>query len=157
MIICVTGTPGTGKTTLAKKLADDLKNLKTEYIDGNKIIKKHNLSEGIDKKKDCMIIDEQKFTDSAIKECKKDSINIIDSHLSHHLPKNKVKFCIVCKSELKELKKRLEKREYSEEKIRENMDVEIFDTCLIEAQEKGHETFIYDDNYDELIKKIKSL
>jgi broad-specificity NMP kinase len=39
---------------------------------------------------------------------------------------------------LKKLKKRLEKRNYSKSKIRENLDAEIFDVCLVEAKEKGH-------------------
>ena len=40
-VIIISGTPGTGKTTLAKKLA---KKLDFEYIDINKIIKKYGLS-----------------------------------------------------------------------------------------------------------------
>ena len=40
--------------------------------------------------------------------------------------------------ETMDLKKRLEKRGYSKQKIRENMDAEIFDVCLNEAKEEGH-------------------
>ena len=47
MIIIVTGTPGTGKTTFSKEIAKE-KNLK--YIDVSKIIKENNLSEGFDRK-----------------------------------------------------------------------------------------------------------
>ena len=42
------------------------------------------------------------------------------------------------RNSLKTLKKRLEKRGYSKEKVRENLDAEIFDTCRIEALEAGH-------------------
>ena len=44
-IIIVSGTPGTGKTTLAKKL---LKLTGYIYIDVKKIISKYNLSDEID-------------------------------------------------------------------------------------------------------------
>jgi broad-specificity NMP kinase len=64
----------------------------------------------------------------------------------------------VCKCELKKLKKRLEKRKYSQKKIRENVDSEIFDICLNEAVEKGHQIAIYDGkNKDRIIKKIKQV
>jgi len=64
---------------------------------------------------------------------------VIDSHLSHYLPKKYVDKCIVTKSSLEELKKRLKKRGYKEGKIRENLDAEIFDICRIEAEEAGHD------------------
>ena len=60
---------------------------------------------------------------------------IIDSHLSHFLPKDLIDILIITRCELKELKKRLEKRKYSEQKVRENMDAEIFEICKTEAQE----------------------
>jgi broad-specificity NMP kinase len=44
--IIVTGTPGTGKTTLAKKLS---KKLKYAYIDVNNVIKENKLKEGYDR------------------------------------------------------------------------------------------------------------
>ena len=45
---------------------------------------------------------------------------------------------------IKVLEKRLEKRGYGKEKIRENLDVEIFDTCLTEANEAGHDVVVVD-------------
>jgi len=45
-VIVVTGTPCTGKTTIAKVLA---KKLKWKYLDVNKIIKKYKLIESYDK------------------------------------------------------------------------------------------------------------
>jgi adenylate kinase len=54
------------------------------------------------------------------------------------LPSKYVDLCYVTKCDLKTLKKRLEKRRYSKEKIRENLDAEILDVCLIEALENKH-------------------
>ena len=158
-VIVVTGTPGTGKTILAKKLCNKLN---FHYIDVNKIIKKYNISEGYDRKRKTKIVDIKKLNKTLIKEIDnikktiKNKINkklknkktkygiIIDSHLSHYLPKRYVDLCIVTKCDLKELKKRLKKRKYSKSKIRENLDVEIFDICLNEAKENRHKVFIID-------------
>jgi len=154
MIICVSGTPGTGKTTLSKKLAQKLKG---RYLSGNSIIKKYSLSEGYDKKKDCKIVDAKKFAQAAQKECKeKSKIYIVDSHLSHNLPKNKINLCIICKCSLKVLEKRLKVRKYSKEKVRENLDAEIFDVCFIEAQEKKHNIIVYNRNIKEIYAACKS-
>jgi adenylate kinase len=135
MVIIVTGSPGTGKTTYAKKLA---KELKYKYFDVNKIISEKKLSSGYDKKRKCKIIDTAKLNKVLISMIKKDKNLVIDSHLSHYLPKKYVDKCIVTKCDLKQLEKRLKKRKYSKEKIRENLDAEIFDVCLEEAKENKH-------------------
>lgn len=135
-IIIVTGTPGTGKTTFAKKIAKE-KNY--NYLDVNEIIKKYNLSEGYDKKMKTHLVDTNKLNKVLIKIIKKAKKGIIiDSHLSHYLPKRYVNLCYVVKCDLKKLKNRLNKRNYSKAKIRENLDAEIFDICLNEAKERGH-------------------
>jgi len=135
-IIIVSGTPGTGKTTFAKKIAKQ-QNLK--YIDVKEIIKKNNLSEGFDKEKNTDIIDIKKLNSVLIEIIKKQKDAVIDSHLSHYIPKKYVDKCYITKCDLPELKKRLEERGYSKEKVRENLDAEIFDTCRVEALEAGHE------------------
>lgn len=150
-VIIVSGTPGTGKTTIAKNLAKE-KNY--EYIDVNKIIEiynnKYKIISGYDKKRNTKIIDTDNLNKALIeiiKEKKKDKKTkgiVIDSHLSHYLPKKYVDLCIITKCELKKLKKRLEKRGYSKHKIRENLDAEIFDVCRMEALELGHNVRVID-------------
>lgn len=133
-VIIVTGTPGTGKTTIAKRLA---KKKKAVYIDVNTVIKQHKLVDNYDKKLKTNIVDVNKLNKVLIKiikeyQKKKQSI-VIDSHLSHYLPKKYVDLCIVTKCSLKKLQRRLKKRNYPQKKIRENMDAEILDVCLLEA------------------------
>ncbi len=155
--LIISGTPGTGKTTLAKQLA---KELKAEVLDVNELINEKGISVGYDDKRKCLIVDEKllvKEVKAAIGSSKK--AMIIDSHLSHFLPRSDVKRCIITKcSDLKELQKRLKKRGYSKDKIRENLDCEIFDICLSEAREAGHDVVVVDTAgaYD-LNKIIKSL
>ena len=153
--IIVGGTPGTGKTTLAKRLA---KKLNFHYLDVNEIIEKYNISEGYDKKRDTKIIDTKKLNLALTKEIRnfkqsKEGI-IIDSHLSHHLPKKYVDLCIVTKCNLKEMENRLKKKKYSKSKIRENLDAEIFDVCLNEAKENGHKVIVIDTTKDLNIENI---
>ena len=156
MSICVTGTPGVGKTFLAKKLA---KKLRLKYIDVNKVVKDYKLSIGYDKKRKSMIVDAEKLSKLLVKIIKKNKKVIIDGHLSHYLPRTYVDLCIVVKCDLKTLKTRLKKRGYSKEKIRENLDAEIFEICLQEAKENSHDIIVIDGgksfNLNKIIKKIK--
>ena len=137
-VIIISGSPGSGKTTYAKKIAKE-KNYK--YIDVNEIIEKNNLIERYDKEKDTNIVDTDKLNIALIKIIEKANEKgiVIDSHLSHYLPKKYVDKCIITKCDLRTLKKRLEKRGYSKNKVRENLDAEIFDTCRVEALEAGHQ------------------
>ncbi len=138
--IIVTGTPGTGKTTIAKKIAKELKCL---YLDVTALIKKKKLYDSYDRKSKSFVVDTKKLNKELVKIVKKGNV-VVDSHLSHYLPAKNVDLCFVTKCNLKELKKRLEKRKYSSEKVRENLDCEIFDVCLNEAKEAGHDIVVVD-------------
>jgi|SRR3989339_603595 len=155
-LIIISGTPATGKTTLAKKLA---KLLSFEYLDLEPILE--SISEGYDQKKQCKIIDVKKLNSEIIKKIKGKKM-IIASHLAHNLPKNKVDLCIITKcSDLKILKKRLLARRYPLSKIKENLECEVFDVCLTEAKKKGHNILVIDtsqnNDFDLISQGIKKL
>ncbi len=156
--IIVTGTPGTGKTALAKELS---LLLHRDYLDGNLFVKSEGLAEGYDRNRKALIVPIGKLNKalkSRIKASKRGLI--IDSHMAHYLPKSHVELCIVTKCSLKELKRRMEKRKYSAAKIRENLDSEIFDVCLSEALEKGHKIIVLEaskKNPKTLAKIVKKL
>jgi len=156
--IIVTGTPGTGKTTVAKRLA---KELNWKYIDVNKFITKERLSEGYDWKKKCKIVDEKKLGRALAKLItdSKDDL-VIDSHLSHYISPKSVDLCIVTRCNLKLLRRRLKSRGYTESKIKDNLESEIFEVCLTEAQENGHQVIIVDTDskvdYEKLTKNVKN-
>ena len=77
------------------------------------------------------------------------------------MPGRYIDLCIITKCNLKVLEKRLKNKKYSKEKIRENMDAEIFDVCLNEAKENKHKIMIVDTtkdiNIEKISKKVDSL
>src|SRR3990167_10154277 len=141
MVIIVTGCPATGKTIIARKIAEKKK---LRYIDVNQLIKDNKLYSYYSRKDMSYVVDVKKLNRFLIKLIKKDKDVVLDSHLSHYLPNKYVDECIVTKCNLKELKKRLEKRKYHKEKIRKNLDCEIFDVCRIEALENKHKVRVVD-------------
>lgn len=131
MIICVTGSVGTGKTTLAKKLA---KKLGYKLIEISKLVKEKKLSEEYDEIDKTDVVDVKKLNKELINLINKNKNLIIEGHLSHYLPKKYVDKCIVTTCNINVLRDRLKKRKYSSKKIKDNLAVEIFDTILIEAR-----------------------
>ncbi len=159
MIIAISGTPGTGKTYIANKIAKATKN-RLEHFELNKYIKENKLYESYDKKADTYDVDvkvlkkiieptfkkehsKNKELDKLIGKTTKltdlikvfskikDEGVIIDSHLSHNLEND---YCIIVKSDIKNINKRLKERKYSKDKIKDNIESEIFDVCFEEAK-----------------------
>jgi len=67
MIIIISGSVGTGKTTLAKRLATSLKHT---YVNVKAIISKNNIAEDYDTRRRCHIVDTKKLTRFLIKKIK---------------------------------------------------------------------------------------
>ena len=130
--IVVSGTPGTGKTTFAKELA---KRSGFLYFDVNGLIDEKSLCAEYDEKRKCKVIDEKRLVNELIKKIDQSKqVLVIDSHMAHLLPKEYVSKCFITTCDLKELERRMKERGYSKEKIRENLDAEIFETCRVEAE-----------------------
>ena len=135
-VIVVTGTPGTGKTTLAKKCA---KECGFTYSDVNNLIKTHHLYSSYERKRKSYVVDLKKLNSFLIFHIKKSKKQLVlDSHLAHHLPQKYVAVCLVTHCSLQTLTKRLKKRGYTAAKVEENCQAEIFDICGIESCEFGH-------------------
>ncbi len=140
-VIIITGTPGTGKTALARYLAAKLG---FAYIDPVRMFKRE-VSEGYDNIRRTSIVDQLKLRRSMaklVRQSKNVKGLVIDSHMSHFLPGKYVSLCIVTRCSLKILKKRLELKGYNASKVRENIDAEIFEVCLQEALEMGHKPLV---------------
>lgn len=142
----ITGTPGTGKTFLAKKLS---LLLGYAYFDVNSLVKKAHLYSSYDRKRRSYVVDEAKLAIELSKVRKKamqagQKGLVFDSHLSHFLPSRLADLCIVARCSLKTLRKRLAKKGYPAAKVRENLEAEIFEVCLSEARELGHKVLVFE-------------
>ena len=135
MAIVVTGTPGTGKTQFARKLAFEKG---YEYLDLREFASIAGAVEGRDDARDADIINEEQLVLALSASVRKHPRVVIDGHFSHDLPPKYVEKCYVTRCSIKELRKRLAARGYKKEKIEENVQAEIFDTCGQEARDNGH-------------------
>ena len=153
MIIIVTGSVCSGKTTYAKELVKEKrkKGLNYKYIDVSKIVmdNKKQVGAKYNRKLKTYDVDTNKLNKILIKRIEEARKNkqtlVIDSHLSHYLPVKYVDKCIVIRcSDLKKLKKRLEKRRYNKKKIMDNLEEEIMESCLQDAIAMGHKIKIID-------------
>lgn len=135
MKIIIGGSPGTGKTVVAKLL---VKKIKYKLIDVNKFAEENKLITGYDKKRRCEIID----TDGLAKEISKlKGTLVIDGHLAHFC---KADIVFVLRCDIKELKKRLLKKKWNSEKIKENTEAEIFGVISEEAKDINKNVFEID-------------
>jgi len=130
MLIGLTGTPGTGKTSVSKFL-EIKRHWKVIHL--NEMIKEEHLYTEIDEERDAVIAD-MELVRQRLKEMingKENELIILESHLAHYI----ADIVIVLRLYPAELKIRLEERGYSEEKIRENIEAEALDVILVEAFE----------------------
>jgi adenylate kinase len=126
MIIALTGTPGTGKTSISKILQQN----GFEVIDSNKVACEKDFLIGRDEKRDTEIVDVERFDEYIQKNYSGKDV-IIEGHLSHLL--KSVDKVIVLRCHPDELRKNLSKKGWKEEKIKENLEAEILDIILCEA------------------------
>ena len=126
MLLAITGTPCTGKTTVARLLA---KRLGWKLVDLNSLARDKKLYAGYDQARECWIADMAKISKAIGKMRDKDLI--IESHFAHDLPADAV---IVLRCSPKLLLARMRKRGWKEGKIAENLEAEIMEICLGEAK-----------------------
>ena len=132
-VILVTGTPCTGKTSVARQLTAKLNAL---YINLTKFAEKHRLTLGEDKERKTTIIDEERMRQKLAETIKAtDNANIIiDGHYASAVtPPDLTTHVFILRRNPKELKQFMQKRGFKEAKLWENLSAEILDTCLIEA------------------------
>jgi len=122
MKIALTGTPGTGKTTIGKVLRY---RYGLNVVDLNELIRVHHYWATWDENRDCLVVDVE-----ALKEHPFSEDSVLEGHLSHNLPVDRV---IVVRTNPVALHRRLQEKAFSDKKINENVEAEILDVILIEA------------------------
>ncbi|MCD6140444.1 MAG: AAA family ATPase [Thermococcus sp.] len=150
MLIAVSGTPGVGKTTVAKLLAEKMG---YDYVDLREFALKH----GIGKiRGDELEIEVDKLA-YYVKEKLNNRNAVLDGHLSHLMPVDQI---IILRAHPKLIGERLKGRGYRKEKISENVEAELVDVCLLEALDEN-ETIIEVDTTgkkpEEVVNEVLSL
>ena len=138
--ILITGTPGTGKTILAGEVA---KKTGLKYISIADTIKKKNLHDEWDERLNCYILDEDGLIDE-LDDIMNDGGIILDYHGCDLFPERWFDLIFVLRTNTEILYERLEKREYNVQKIKENIQCEIFQTILEEAVESYDPNIVHE-------------
>ncbi len=132
-VILITGTPCTGKTTLAKKLAQELE---ARYVNLTDLAKTEHLTLGTDEERQTTIIDEDKMRKKLAEIIKEttDKDIIVDGHYAAAVtPKRAVTQVFVLRRNPLQLREFMQECGFNTQKQNENLTAEILDVCLVEA------------------------
>lgn len=147
--VFITGTPCTGKTTIASKLNGRL-------IKINDLARSHGFIIGVDEEKGYDIIDIEKLSLHVLWMIQNtDEVLIFEGHVTHLL--DGADRVIVLRVHPEVLEERLKKRNYSESKIRENLEAEALGVCSAEAYEKYLDKTYEIDVTDLTVDEVASL
>ena len=132
--ILITGTPGTGKTTLSESVCE---RLGFTNVNVGELVKKHECYESRDEEMDTFILDEDKedkLLDLMEPMMEKGGC-VVDFHSPELFPERWFDLVLVLRADTEVLFDRLTKRGYSEKKRTENMECEIMQVVAEEARE----------------------
>ena len=144
--IIISGTPGTGKTTISNNLCNYIN---AGVISLNELILDQNYVLEYDQERETSIIDEEKLNknmEHIIKDYSKSSVDylIIESHFTDIISEGYMDFVIILRCHPDELYARLKKRGYKREKIIENIQSEILGSSVNYFIEKNLNLQLYE-------------
>ncbi|MEJ2251982.1 MAG: adenylate kinase family protein [Candidatus Lokiarchaeota archaeon] len=136
--IIITGTPGTGKTSVSKELADLIK---AELLSINQIVIENNFVSSYDEKRNTYIVDSNKLITFLKRQIKfyngrNFDFVIIEGHYADILPGNLIDYLFILRCHPKKLRDRLSKKGVNEESVKENVQAEILGNSINFVLEK---------------------
>ncbi len=129
--IVISGTPGTGKTSIAKALS---KRLNAKYIELSSLVISKGLYEEFDKERGSYVINEgllKNYVRRVIIETK--GYVVIDSHYGEIIDDDIIEKIFILRLHPRELLSRLKSRGWTGRKIAENVEAEIIGVCTYNA------------------------
>lgn len=167
MIIAISGSVGSGKTTLAKELG---RKLDYEVVHLNDWAKEFKLR-AIEELQtfDFDIAQLLVKVETYIEE-NRDRNLILEGHFSHLINPKYVDYLFIINRSLKELESVYKERGYNDQKIKDNLECESFNLCFYEGIEEGYEIgsaegendgenifcLVNNNDIDDLVKKIEN-
>ncbi len=141
MIVCITGTPGTGKTTVCKYLG-------LKCINLNEFAVENNCVEGYDRRIRAKIVDT---------ECLKNKLKgmdniVLESHYSHFM---KCDIVIVLRTSPSILRKRLIEKGFDYKKMMDNLEAEALGLITYEAMDMHKNVYEIDTGKYSLQETLK--
>jgi adenylate kinase len=124
--ITITGTPGTGKTTVGKLLAQKLG---LPFYELSKVVKEERLYSGYDPEREAYEVDYEKLR--AFFKNKREFV--AEGLVAHKLPSD---LLIILRARPETVKERLKPRGYPERKLNENVEAERLAVIATEAMEE---------------------
>jgi adenylate kinase len=129
MILSISGTPKTGKTSVAKALA---KKLGWTLVSLNELAKEKNLYLGYDRPRKSKIVNIKKLRQEVSRISRRERNLILESHYSHDMPCDVV---VILRTNPAELRERMKKAGWNRRKTEENIESEIMEVVRTEALE----------------------
>jgi len=143
-IIIISGTPGTGKTSVSRKISEMVD---ANIISLNELAISENFTLEYDKERDTYIVDFEKlipYVANYIDVLKKQKYLIIEGHFSDIIPNKYIDYSFVLRCDPEYLYNRLKERDYNKKKIIENIQAEILGNCANYLIQKHLKTPIYE-------------
>ena len=130
-VFVITGTPGTGKTTISTRVA---KRMSADHLSVTTLIRRYRLQAGFDYKRRTRILDLDK-TRAKLSQLlqRRVRVVVVDTHLPDAVPEEIVKKVIVLRCDPRVLKARLRAKGWNLRKVQENVLAEMLDSCLMVA------------------------
>jgi len=140
--VLITGTPGTGKSSLAERVAAAVEGFKR--IDVSQLAKEQDMLEEFDEELDTHVIDEDKVLDHMEEHGLGGDAGgvVVDYHGCDLFPERWFDLVVVLTCDNAVLYDRLQARGYSDKKIRGNVECEIFQTLVEEARDSYEESIV---------------
>jgi adenylate kinase len=152
-VIIIGGCPGTGKTSISRKLSETLN---VPYIDLSKFVIEENLFDSNDPERNSFIPNNNLLISKLLQKINESkTLLIIEGHYADIIPPQYVLKAFVLRLHPKKLEMVLRQRGWDDKKVYENVMAELLDTCLINAIEQyGPEKVVEIDVTDKCIDDV---